>query len=158
MSEEDWESVKAIYQSGIATGIATFETAAPDRVKFDLSHLKFGRLVATINNEIAGWAALSPVSGRAVYSGVAEVSIYIAEHHRGKGVGQLLLKELIAESEKNGIWTLQASVFTENTPSISLHKSVGFRVVGFRERIARRNGQWKDNFLLERRSNIVGQE
>jgi phosphinothricin acetyltransferase len=153
---QHWEQVKAIYESGIATGKATFETTAPSWEKWNESHLTFGRLVAISNGELAGWAALSPVSNRCVYGGVAEVSIYVANEHQGKGIGKLLLQNLVSTSEANGIWTLQAGIFTDNTASVKLHESVGFRVIGYREKIGKLNNNWKDNYLLERRSKTVG--
>ncbi|MGZ8542754.1 MAG: N-acetyltransferase family protein [Kaistella sp.] len=156
MHPEHWEQVKHIYESGIATGIATFETAAPSWEQWTAGHLSFGRLVAVENNKVAGWAALSPVSDRCVYGGVAEVSIYVADHYKGKGVGTLILERLISESEKNGIWTLQAGIFSENIPSIRLHEKVGFRVIGCREKIGKLGDTWRDNCILERRSKIVG--
>ena len=156
MTMEDWDSVRAIYLEGIATGMATFETEAPSWTNWNQTHLFAPRLVAVSNDAFAGWAALSPVSGRPVYAGVAEVSVYIAERLRGTGIGKLLLKNLVTESEADGIWTLQASMFPENAASVSLHKSCGFREVGRRERIAKMNGVWRDTLLLERRSTRVG--
>lgn len=156
MLPEDWQPVKAIYEGGIATGMATFEQNAPDWAHWDAAHLPFGRFVVTIDDDIAGWAALSPVSNRCVYGGVAEVSVYVSERYRGQGVGKQLLKKLIADSEHNGIWTLQAGIFTENKASVRLHESVGFRLIGYREKIGKLRGQWKDNFMLERRSEKVG--
>jgi len=157
LSLADWESIRAIYLEGIATGQATFETVAPSWAKWDEGHLPFGRLGATFPAEqkIKGWAALSPVSARAVYKGVAEVSVYVAADARGRGVGRALLGGLIAESEVNGIWTLQAGIFPENEVSITLHKTFGFRVVGTRERIGKLKGVWRDTVLLERRSKVV---
>jgi L-amino acid N-acyltransferase YncA len=152
MSPRDWESVRAIYLEGIATGIATFETSAPSWEDWDSKHLLHSRLVARKNGEVAGWAALSPVSRREVYAGVAEVSIYVGTTHRGSGIGRVLLAALIDESERNGIWTLQAGIFPENERSLNLHKLSGFREVGRRERIAQLKGQWRDVVLLERRS------
>jgi phosphinothricin acetyltransferase len=158
MGPEDWESVKDIYREGIETGQATFESEAPEWAGWDAKHLSFARLVAfTSTNEIAGWAALSPVSTRAVYSGVAEVSVYVAAGFRGQGVGSQLMKTLISESEQNGIWTLQSSIFPENAATLLLHQASGFRVVGRRERIGRTaNGAWRDTLLMERRSQSVG--
>lgn len=158
MQQEHWEQVKQIYESGIATGIATFETTAPGWEKWNDGHLTFARLVAVDNNEVVGWAALSPVSSRCVYGGVAEVSVYVADKHKGKGIGKLLLQKLIKESESNGIWTLQAGIFTDNAASVKLHEKVGFRVIGHREKIGKLNDIWKDNYILERRSKIVGIE
>ena len=156
MQKEHWENVKQIYESGIATGIATFETTAPSWEKWNDGHLEFARLVAIENNEVAGWAALSPVSSRCVYGGLAEVSVYVADNYKGKGIGKLLLQNLIIESESNGIWTLQAGIFTSNIASVKLHEKAGFRVIGYRERIGKLKDTWKDNFILERRSKIVG--
>ena len=157
MAATDWESVAAIYVEGIATGEATFETNVPSWDGWDTSHLTFARFVATSpDDRVVGWAALSKVSNRAVYAGVAEVSVYVAAHVRGLGIGKALLEELIRESEANGIWTLQAGIFPENHASISLHRSLGFRLVGKRERIGRQNNRWRDTVLLERRSRIVG--
>ena len=137
---------------------ATFETTAPSWEKWNDVHLTFARLVAVDNNEVVGWAALSPVSSRCVYGGVAEVSVYVADKHKGKGIGKLLLQKLIKESESNGIWTLQAGIFTDNVASVKLHEKVGFRVIGHREKIGKLNDIWKDNYILERRSKIVGIE
>lgn len=156
MLQEHWESVKKIYESGIATGIATFETTAPSWEKWNDGHLKFARLVAIENNEVSGWAALSPVSSRCVYGGVAEVSVYVADSHKGKGIGTLLLQDLITKSESNAIWTLQAGIFTDNVASVKLHEKVGFRIIGYREKIGKLKDNWKDNYILERRSKIVG--
>jgi phosphinothricin acetyltransferase len=155
---EDWEAVRQIYLQGIATGQATFDTTAPSWIQWNSSHLPFGRLVATSKTDgrLKGWAALAPVSMRSVYAGVVEVSVYIAHDSRGQGLGRQLLTLLIAESEKNGIWTLQASVFPENLASIALHESCGFRAVGIRERIGKMRGLWRDTLLLERRSRVVG--
>lgn len=152
----NWQQVKSIYESGIATGMATFETKAPEWEQWNNSHLPFARLVAVENNKVIGWAALSPVSNRCVYGGVAEVSVYIAPEQRGKGVGKKLLQQLITESEANGIWTLQAGIFAENTASIKLHESVGFRLVGYREKIGQLGTEWKNTILMERRSRQVG--
>ena len=156
MIPEDWEQVKAIYLQGIATGDATFETMAPEWDMWNSSHLQAGRLVARIGSVVAGWAALSPVSHRPVYSGVAEISLYVEKDHQGLKIGHNLLEALIKESEQNGIWTLQAGIFPENIPSLALHKSCGFREVGRRERIGAVNGGWRDVVLLERRSKLVG--
>jgi phosphinothricin acetyltransferase len=156
MAQGDWEAVRAIYLAGIATGQATFESEAPTWTTWDNSHLQAPRLVAISEGIPAGWAALSPVSKRAVYAGVAEVSVYVAQRMRGKGVAGLLLKALVKGSEEHGIWTLQASIFPENSASISLHHSCGFREIGRRERIAQMNSVWRDTLLFERRSKIVG--
>jgi L-amino acid N-acyltransferase YncA len=152
-----WPAVRAIYEAGIATGQATFTTEAPAWEAWDASHLPHCRLVATeAAGEVLGWAALSPVSGRCVYAGVAEVSIYIAAEARGRGVGRQLLAALVAESEQQGLWMLQAGIFPENAASLALHASQGFRTVGRRERIGQLRGQWHDTLLLERRSVVVG--
>lgn len=152
----DWAEMKAIYLEGIATGHATFETDAPSWEVWDDAHLRFARLVARDGQTISGWAALSPVSRRQAYAGVAEVSVYVAANHRSAGVGRALLDALIAESEKNGIWMLQAVVFPENAATITLHFRCGFREVGRRERIGKLNGEWRDTILLERRSALIG--
>ena len=152
-----WPAVRTIYEAGMATGQATFTTEAPSWEAWDASHLAHCRLVATsAAGQVLGWAALSPVSSRCVYAGVAEVSIYIAAEARGQGVGRQLLAALVAESEAQGLWTLQAGIFPENAASLALHASQGFRTVGRRERIGQLRGQWHDTLLLERRSDVVG--
>jgi L-amino acid N-acyltransferase YncA len=151
-----WPAVRAIYESGIATGRATFTTSAPTWEVWDASHLAHCRLVATHAARVLGWAALTPVSGRQVYAGVAEVSIYIAAEARGRGVGRQLLAALVTESEQQGLWMLQAGIFPENAASLALHASQGFRTVGRRERIGQLRGHWHDTLLLERRSPVVG--
>ena len=156
LSADDWVQIRSIYLEGIATGDATFETDAPDWETWDRNHLSFGRVTARQGDSVVGWAALSPVSNRCVYGGVAEVSVYVAESARGHGVGRLLLASLIDEAERNGIWTLQAGIFPENVSSIALHKSCGFREVGRRERLGKLDGIWRDVVLLERRSREVG--
>ncbi len=156
IQKENYTEVAAIYAQGIATGVATFETTIPDWPHWDKSHLPFGRIAAISDQLMQGWAALSPVSSRCVYGGVAEVSVYIAENARGKGVGKFLLQALINESENNNIWTLQAGVFRENKASIALHEKCGFRIIGYKEKIGQLNGIWLDNVLLERRSTVVG--
>lgn len=153
---EHWEAVKKIYEEGIATGHATFEIVAPSWEEWNKSHLAPCRIVALENGEMAGWAALTPVSGRCAYAGAAEESVYISEKFRGKGIGKKILQHLIDESEKNNFWTLQAGIFPENKASIKIHRDCGFRVVGTRERIGRLNGEWRDVWLLERRSAKVG--
>ena len=152
MKAGDWEQVRAIYVEGLETGNSTFETEAPSWEQWDEGHLQFARLVARSEDQILGWAALSPVSKRRVYHGVAELTVYVAERARGQGVGGALLKALIDESERGGIWTLQASIFPENTASARLHLRCGFREVGRRERIAMLNDVWRDTLLFERRS------
>jgi L-amino acid N-acyltransferase YncA len=156
MRPSDWAQVKAIYLEGIATGQATFETGAPSWEAWDAEHLGFARLVARDGKTISGWAALSPVSRRPAYAGVAEVSVYVAANNRNAGVGRALLDALIGESEGNGIWMLQAVVFPENAATIALHLRCGFREVGRRERIGKLNGEWRDTILLERRSPLIG--
>lgn len=156
MIAADWEQVASIYAEGIATGFATFETKVPPYEQWDGNHLNHCRLVAIYDQQIVGWAALSPVSGRCVYGGVAEVSVYVGAKSRGLGVGKLLLQHLIQESEKEGYWTLQSGVFPENIGSILLHEKMGFRKIGHRERVAKLQGVWKDNVLFERRSTTVG--
>ncbi len=156
MKPEDWALVARIYEEGITTGMATLETSVPTYEVWNANHLLHCRFVAIKNNELLGWVALSPVSGRCVYGGVAEVSIYIGQKSRGMGVGQQLLKHLIEQSEKEGFWTLQSGIFPENLASIKLHEKMGFRHIGKRERIAKLHNKWKDNLLFERRSLVVG--
>ena len=156
MLPTDWDAVAKIYKEGIATGFATFETEVPQWENWDRAHTQHCRFVMTKSNEILGWAALSPVSSRCVYGGVAEVSVYVAGNARGKGVGKQLLFSLISESEKQGIWTLQAGIFPENSASIELHKKMGFRLIGVRERIGKLGDTWQDNIILERRSKKIG--
>ncbi len=151
----DWSAVRAIYAEGIATGNATFETAPPEWDIWNAAHRSDCRFVAEENGVVCGWAALTPVSGRCVYAGVAEVSVYVAETSRGKNIGTLLLESLVKASEEAGLWTLQAGIFPENAPSVRLHEKAGFRWVGRRERIGQMNGVWRDTVLLERRSGIV---
>ncbi len=158
MTTADWPRVRAIYLEGIATGQATFETGAPSFAAWDKAHLPFARLIARHVDAIVGWAAISPVSQRCVYGGVAEVSVYVSTSDRGIGIGRKLLNALINESEENGIWTLQAGIFSENVGSLALHRRCGFREVGRRERIGKMNGLWRDTILLERRSITVGIE
>jgi phosphinothricin acetyltransferase len=152
---DDWESVRRIYLEGIETGNATFETEAPDWESWDNTHLKTPRLIARRLDKVIGWAALSPVSRRLVYAGVAEVSVYVAGNAQGIGVGRQLLIALIEQAERSGIWTLQAGIFPENEPSIALHRSCGFREVGRRERIGKLGDVWRDVILMERRSSHV---
>ena len=156
MEQRDWDAVKEIYEDGIATGNATVETVAPDWRIWNSNHRLDCRLVAREGEEIVGWAALSPVSSRSAYAGVAEVSVYVSEQNRGTGVGKLLLSSLVSTSESAGIWTLQAMIFVENKASIALHSSCGFRTVGTRERIGSLHGRWRDTLLMERRSDLVG--
>lgn len=151
LTPEDWPSVRRIYEEGIATGHATFERTAPAWEEWDRAHLSDHRFAATIDGSVIGWAALSPVSERCVYTGVAEVSVYVAAGARGRGVGVELLSRLVASSEVSDIWTLQAGIFPENTGSLALHRHCGFRIVGTRERLGRLNSMWRDVLLLERR-------
>ena len=152
LTHEDWPAVKAIYEQGIAGGNATFETEAPSWDDWDRTHLEGNRLVALQDDKVVGWAALAPVSERCVYEGVAENSVYVAEEAQGRGVGRALLEELIAGSERDGIWTIQTGIFPENEASIELHKRCGFRVVGTRERLGQHHGVWRDVVFMERRS------
>ena len=157
MAPEDWPDVAEIYRQGILTGDATLEAVVSTHEAWDAAHAPRCRLVAVADGETAGWAALSPVSARRVYAGVAEVSIYISEKHRGQKIGQKLLNVLIEESEKEGYWTLQSAISTDNHPSVTLHHKCGFRTVGVRERLGRDpKGRWRDVLLLERRSGKVG--
>ena len=154
--EKDFPVVKDIYQQGIDTGNATFQGKAKNWEEWNNSMLTNCRLVATQNDEILGWAGLSPISARDVYSGVTEVSVYVAEKAQGKGLGQRLLSQLIVESEKHNVWMLQAGIFPENLGSISLHMKNGFRQLGIREKLGEMKGIWRDVVLLERRSKVVG--
>jgi len=156
MLPEHWPHVEHIYVEGIATGNATFETESPGWESWDAKHHRHSRLVAVEGDRLMGWAALSPVSTRRVYAGVAEVSLYVAEVARGKGVGRMLLAGVVEQAERNGIWTLQAGIFPENGASIALHKAFGFREVGMRERIGQLRGVWRDVVLLERRRRDAG--
>ncbi len=152
----DWERVRVIYQEGIAGGLATFETEAPAWEAWDAGHLPFGRLAAWRDAEIVGWAALSPVSRRPCYAGVAEFSLYVAGAAQRQGVGRALLKTLIVEAERAGVWMLQGVTFPENAGSLALQAACGFRLVGRRERIGQMAGRWRDTVLMERRSVSVG--
>jgi L-amino acid N-acyltransferase YncA len=156
MAEMDWPAVLEIYVEGIKTGNATFEKTPPEWASWDSAHLRRYRYVARLKGKVVGWAALSPASGRCVYAGVAEVSVYVGQRFRGLGVGATLLRELIESSENEGIWTPQAGIFPENVPSVELHKKQGFRVVGKRERLGSMDGRWRDVLLLERRSAVAG--
>lgn len=155
LKSKHWPAVKEIYEQGIATGNATFQSSAPEWKSWSKDHLKHSRIIAKEDEIILGWAALSAVSGRCVYAGVAEVSVYVSDNARGKGLGYLLLKKLVEESELNGIWTLQAGIFPENIASARIHEKCGFRIIGRRERIGKMNDTWRDTMLLERRSKTV---
>lgn len=155
MQVADWKAIKAIYLEGIATGNATFQTTAPDWEIWDKNHLPSCRLVLENNNTILGWAMLSPISNRCVYAGVAGVSVYVAQQVQGKGLGYMLLSQLIKDSEVNELWTLEAGIFPENIASINLHKRCGFREVGRRDKLGKLDGKWRDVLLLERRSTVV---
>ncbi len=156
MTAADWEAVRDIYLEGIATRNATIETKSPDWDEWNANHRSDCRLVARSDDKILGWAVLSPVSQRIAYSGVAEVSIYVAASARGTGVGKVLLGALIKTSEEAGVWSLQSGIFPENTASIALHKGVGFREIGVQERKGFLDGIWRDVVLMERRSQVVG--
>lgn len=152
----DWERVRTIYLEGLATGQASFETDAPSWEAWDAAHLAHSRLAARGEGRVVGWAALTPMSKRRCYAGVAEVSIYVAAAARGRGLGRRLLAELVASSERHGIWTLFGSTFPENAASLRAQAACGFRVMGRRERIARHHGVWRDTVITERRSRVVG--
>ena len=163
MKPEDWVQVRSIYLEGIVTGNSTFEADAPDWDKWDCTQLREHRLVVRVGDSIVAWAALSPVSTRCVYSGVAELSLYVAARSRGKGVGSTLLKAIINSTEKAGLWTVQGGIFPENTPSLCLVKRHGFKVIGRREKIGKMTygelaGTWRDVILVERRSTVAGIE
>lgn len=155
LTSDDWPAVRSIYMEGIATGNATFEQEPPSWEAWDQSHLAACRLVAEQAGQVVGWAALSRVSDRCVYGGVAEVSVYVSAAARGRGVGRALLQALVEESERQGLWTLQAGVFPENLASVRIHERCGFRVVGRREKLGRLRDRWRDVLLLERRSASV---
>jgi L-amino acid N-acyltransferase YncA len=156
LTQKHWPEVRAIYESGLATGNANFNHQVPDWEKWDNTHVKKCRLLAMHDGKVYGWAALTAIADNCVFAGVAEVSIYIAKDSRGKGIGKQLLSELVRQSEGNDFWTLEARVFTENFASIKIHEENGFRIVGSRERIGQLNGVWRDTLLLERRSIVVG--
>jgi L-amino acid N-acyltransferase YncA len=158
MRKQDWPAVRAIYEEGIATGDATFDTEAPDWPEWDRDHLDCCRLVAREGDEVLGWAALSPVAKKDAYRGVAEVSLYVGSNARGTGIGRALGAALVIASEQAGIWTLESWIFPENAVSLALCDSFGFRVVGVRERAGRLHGRWRDVVIVERRSKVVGGE
>ncbi len=154
--KSDFSSVKSIYQQGIDTGNATFQNKAKGWNEWNASFLTTCRIVAELNEEVVGWAALSVTSNRTVYKGVAEVSIYIAKNYANYGIGNALLSELVSTSENEGIWTLQASIFPENKSSITIHSKNGFKIIGVREKLGKMNGAWRDILFMERRSKLVG--
>lgn len=156
INKDNYTQVAIIYKEGILTNRATFETKVPNWEIWNKKHLPFGRIALQQNNKILAWASLSAVSQREVYKGVAEVSVYVTTSEKGKGLGEKILKELIKVSEENTIWTLQASIFRANKASLCIHEKCGFRVVGFKEKIAKLQGIWQDNIILERRSKFVG--
>lgn len=151
----DWEQVKLIYEKGIATGNATFQTTSPSFEEWDNSHLKNCRFVDDQDGIVRGWAALTPISSRCVYAGVAEVSVYVDPAFSGKGIGSGLLDQLVRASEQEGIWTLQAGIFPENAASLKIHEKAGFRILGVREKIGKQHDTWRDTVLLERRSQTI---
>lgn len=156
MLREHWSAVKMIYEKGIATGNATFQTAAPVSWKlWDEVHLPHSRFVAMVNDHVVGWVALSPTSARECYRGVCELSIYVDPHFSGRGIGKRLMEVVVKSNEDQGIWSLYSSTFPENKVSIALQKKFGFREIGYREKIAQQNGVWRDTVLLERRSKII---
>ena len=156
LTKNHWTEVKTIYEQGLKTRVATFETESPSWEEWTQSHLSICRFVVLEHNQVIGWIAVSAVSSRCVYGGVAEISVYVHEEHRGKGIGKLLLAEVITESENNGYWMLQAGIMPANVGSVKLHESLGFRIVGYREKISKVDSVWQDNLLLERRSKVVG--
>jgi phosphinothricin acetyltransferase len=156
MTREDWPRVEAIYVQGIETGLATFETGSPGWDAWDAEHLSTCRWVAVEDGRVVGWAGLAPVSDRCVYGGVAEVSVYVDDGWRGRGLGTVLLQRLIESSEEEGIWTLQAGIFPENVGSVRIHEKLGFKALGVRERLGKLGDEWRDVLFLERRSRRVG--
>ena len=157
MRSDDSAAVLSIFQQGIDGGNATFDEQVPVWAAWDSAFLKQGRWVLeNAENVVIGWAGLKPVSNRACFSGVAEVSVYVGDHYQGKGLASILLRKLILDSEEHGFWTLQSGIFPENLPSIAVHQKLGFREVGRREKIGKMNGSWRDIILMERRSRVVG--
>ena len=156
MEAKHFSQMANIYLEGIATGMATFQTEAPDWDEWDNNHLSNCRIAVFTDEQMAGWAALSPVSSRCAYAGVAEVSIYMAAKYRGKAIGKLLLLDLIKQSEQAGFWTLQSGIFPNNIASIKLHEQCEFRQIGYREKIGKKDGIWHDNIIMEKRSRLIG--
>ena len=156
MTQHDNSRVLEIYEMGLDTRNATFETDVPSWTDWDIKHFKHSRFVYAENEEILGWIALSPVSTRKAYEGVAEVSVYIDTNTLGKGIGSKLMDKAIISSEEHLIWTLYSSIFPENTATLKLHEKFGFRIIGTREKIAKLDGKWRDTILLERRSKVIG--
>lgn len=152
---EHWPDVSRIYQDGIATGNATFETEVPSWEAWDRAHLAEHRFVALLDEPVVGWVAVSPVSARCVYGGVVENSVYVDTAVRGRGIGRALLERLVESTEANGIWTIQTGIFPENLASVHVHQLVGFEVVGRRKRLGKLAGVWRDVLLMERRSSLV---
>lgn len=155
ITETDWPALAAIYQEGLDTGVASFETKAPDWSSWNAKYLPHSRFAVLEDDIHLGWAALAPASQREVYRGVAEVSVYVASVARGRGAGHLLMEKLVSSSESEGLWTLQSSIFPQNEASIRLHLRHGFRQLGRREKIAKRDGKWHDNLIFERRSTRI---
>ena len=156
MAAQDWPGVREVYEAGIATGNATLEGRSPEWPQWDAAHRRDCRLVAERDGRVVGWAALSPVSDRCAYDGVAEASVYVAADCRGTGIGKRLMSALVVEAEAAGVWTVQAGILTENTASLRLAEQTGFRLVGLRERLGKVDGHWRDIYVLERRSRVVG--
>lgn len=154
LEPSDWPEVARIYEAGIATGHATFETTVPTWEQWNAAHLADHRFVATEGDSVVGWIALTAYSDRCCYEGVADLSVYVAPKARGGGIGRLLVECAITSSERSGIWTLQAGVMAGNAASLALHRRCGFRIVGVRERLGKRDGTWRDVVLLERRSSV----
>ncbi len=158
MNATDWIRVAEIYKEGIETGNATFQQSIPTWEDWNKGHISVCRIVAEVNHDIVGWAALSAVSSRAVYAGVAEISVYVGNKYRGQQIGTKLLEAIIVESEANSFWTLQSGIFPENKSSIAIHIKQGFREIGYREKVAKMNQMWRDTILMERRSTVAGIE
>jgi L-amino acid N-acyltransferase YncA len=154
MAASDWSAVEHVYSEGIATGAATFETSTPPWSAWDASHREDLRFIASIDGRVVGWVAAGPVSRRPCYAGVVEHSVYVAADQRGRGVGGVLLDRLISAAADVGVWTIQSGIFPENKPSLDLHRSRGFRIVGRREKIAQLHGTWRDVIMIERRNQV----